>query len=46
MVILTGEIETTDNIARCSPWSVGKANIIKGIPKKAVLPKTVLKMSR
>jgi len=40
------EMEADDNVARSSPCLVGKANIMKGIPKKAVLPKIVLKINR
>ncbi len=43
---LRGEIEADASVARCSPCRVGKANIMKGIPKKDKLPKIVLKMSR
>ena len=46
IVTLTIEMKDEDSTAKCSPYSVGKANIIKGIPKKARLPKTVLKIKR
>ena len=42
----TTEMKAADNVARCSPSVVGKANIIKGMPKKVKLPKTVLRISR
>ena len=42
---LTMEIEAEVNVARCSP-SIGKANVMKGMPKKAKLPKIVLKVKR
>jgi hypothetical protein len=43
---LTTEMEDADIVAKCSPSSVGKANIKKGMPKKARLPKIVLRISR
>jgi hypothetical protein len=39
------EIETVARVATDSPSS-GKAKVMKGMPKKAKLPKIVLKMSR
>jgi len=33
IVTLTIEMKDEDSTAKCSPYSVGKANIIKGIPK-------------
>ena len=42
---LTRAIVAADNVDRRSP-SVGKAKVIKGIPKKAKLPKMVLKIRR
>ncbi len=44
-VTVTIAIEAADNVARRSPCS-GKANIMKGIPKKARLPKIVLRIKR
>jgi hypothetical protein len=44
-VTLTGEIEAAANVDRCSPVSP-KANVMKGMPKKARLPKMVLRISR
>lgn len=46
IVTLTIAIEAADKVAKCSPSLVGKANVIKGMPKKAKLPKTVLRTSR
>jgi len=46
IVTLTIAIVAADNVARCSPCIVGKANVMKGMPKKARLPKTVLRISR
>src|SRR5512139_3591378 len=43
---LRGEIEATARIERCSASDVGMAKVMKGIPKNATLPKTVLTMSR
>jgi hypothetical protein len=40
---LIGEMEAEASVARCSPCSVGKANVINGMPKKDRLPKTVLR---
>jgi len=43
---LTKEMKDADIAARRSPSLVGKANIMKGMPKKAKLPKTVLRISK
>ena len=45
IVTLIIAIVAADNVARCSPF-MGKANVMKGIPKKARLPKMVLRMSK
>ena len=42
---LTMEIDAAANVATGSPVP-GKANVMNGIPKKAKLPKTVLRISR
>jgi hypothetical protein len=45
VVTLTIEIDAAANVATGSPV-LGKANVMKGMPKKAKLPKIVLKTSR
>jgi len=45
VVTLTIEIDAAANVATRSPVP-GKANVMKGIPKKAKLPKIVLRTSR
>ena len=45
VMTLTIEMEAADKVARRSP-SVGKANVTNGMPKKARLPKIVLKIRR
>jgi len=42
----TTDIEAADNVANRSPSPIGKAKIIKGMPKKAKLPKIELKISK
>jgi len=44
-VTLTIDIDAAANVAKGSPVP-GKANVMKGIPKKAKLPKIVLRTSR
>lgn len=46
MMTITVEMVAEANVARCSASLVGKANMIKGMPKKARLPKIVLMISR
>jgi hypothetical protein len=43
---LTGEIEADDKAAKRSPSRVGKAKMMKGIPKKDKLPKIVLRINK
>ena len=45
VVTLTMEIDAAANVATGSPFP-GKANVMKGMPKKAKLPKIVLRISR
>ncbi len=45
IVTLTIEIDAAANVATGSPVP-GKANVMKGMPKKAKLPKIVLRISR
>ena len=44
-VTLTMDIDAAANVAKGSPVA-GKANVMKGMPKKAKLPKIVLRTSR
>jgi len=46
VAIATIPMEAAANVAKCSLCSELKAKVMKGIPKKARLPKTVLKTSR